>query len=95
MADSTQRDTTTTDIVATQDVNGAQTTLLSAFFGLDDALPSFANRVFCCGASEKNGMPTVFSHELDIVDAQDHELAGIVESMAASHPVDMLRWPAR
>ena len=30
-----------------------------------------------------------------IVDARDDELAGIVESMGASHPVDVLRWPAR
>ena len=37
MADSTQRDTTTTDVIATRDADGRQAALLSAFYGLDDA----------------------------------------------------------
>lgn len=66
MADSTQKDTTTTDVIATQDVNGRQTALLSAFFGLDDALPSNSNIFLCRGAAGKDGMPVVFSHEIDV-----------------------------
>ena len=66
MADSTQEDTTTTSVVATEDANGRQATLLSAFFGLDDALPRFASRVFCAGAAGQDGMPVVFSHEVDV-----------------------------
>lgn len=66
MADSTQKDTTTTDVIATQDVNGRETALLSAFFGLDDGLPSNSNRGICRGAAGKDGMPVVFSHEIDV-----------------------------
>ena len=66
MADSTQQDTTTTDVIATKDVNGRKTTLLSAFFGLDDALPSNSERGLCRGAAGKDGMPVVFSHEIDV-----------------------------
>ena len=83
MADSTQQDTTTTDVVATQDANGREAALLSAFFGLDDALPRFASRVFCKGAAGKDGMPVVFSHEVDVESMQ----AGDFRVVAASGAV--------
>ena len=83
MADSTQRDTTTTNVTATQDAKGRQAVLLSAFFGLDDALPLFASRVFCSGASGKDGMPVVFSHEIDVETLQ----AGDFRIVAASGAV--------
>ena len=38
--------------------------LLSAFFGLDNALPFRANTL-CLGASGKDGMPVVLSHTID------------------------------
>jgi len=38
--------------------------LLSAFFGLDNGLPSVANRL-CLGACGDNGMPVVLSHTVD------------------------------
>ena len=82
MADSTQQDTTTTDVVATQDANGRQATLLSAFFGLDDALPRFANRIFCSGAAGKDGMPVVFSHEIDIETLQAGDFRIVADSGA-------------
>ena len=84
MGDSTQRDTTITDVVATEDANGRQAALLSAFFGLDDALPRFANRVFCRGAAGKDGMPVVFSHEIDVETMQ----AGDFRVVAASGGLD-------
>ena len=82
MSDSTQQDTTTTDVVATEDANGRQAVLLSAFFGLDDALPRFANRVFCSGAAGKDGMPVVFSHELNVETLQAGDFKVVAESGA-------------
>jgi len=39
--------------------------LISAFFGLDHALPNAANEL-CSGAGGQNGMPVVFPLELDV-----------------------------
>ena len=61
-----QTDTTVTDVVASIDPSGRHATLLSAFFGLDDALPGLASLVACEGAGGQDGMPVVFSHELDV-----------------------------
>lgn len=80
MADSTQQDTTTTNVVATQDANGRRAALLSAFFGLDDALPPVANRVFCSGAAGQDGMPVVFSHEIDVETLQAGDFRIVSES---------------
>ena len=43
---------------------GQSADLLSAFFGLDDALPRLA-RLICRGAPGKDGMPVIFSTEID------------------------------
>lgn len=83
MADSTQWDTTTTDVTATQDANGRKAALLSAFFGLDDALPRAASKGLCHGAFGKDGMPVVFSHEVDVETVQ----AGDFRVVAASGAV--------
>ncbi len=48
--------------------------LLSAFFGLDHALPGIANMI-CSGAKGQNGMPVVFSLELDIDSLQAGDFA--------------------
>ena len=61
MSDSTQQDTTTTDVTATRDANGREAALLSAFFGIDNGLPRAANRGICRGAAGKDGMPVIFS----------------------------------
>ena len=45
---------------------GREATLLSAFFGLDDGLPSTSNQGICSGAAGKDGMPVIFSHEIDV-----------------------------
>lgn len=70
LADATLEDTTITDVVATSDANGRQALLLSAFFGLDDGLPGLSNQVICKGASGQDGMPVIFSHEIDIATMQ-------------------------
>lgn len=40
--------------------------LLSAFFGLDDAAPPLANFAVCRGASGQDGMPVIFSQQVDL-----------------------------
>ncbi len=82
MADSTQQDTTTTNVVAFQDASGRPAALLSAFFGLDDALPRVANRGFCREASGKDGMPVIFSHEIDAETMQAGDFRVVAESGA-------------
>ena len=61
-----QTDTTATDVVAGTDAAGRPAALLSAFYGLDDGLPRLADRIACTGADGADGMPVIFSHEVDI-----------------------------
>ncbi|MEM9255292.1 MAG: hypothetical protein AAGA91_07580 [Pseudomonadota bacterium] len=65
LANYEQTDTTETAVPASVEVPGSEATLLSALYGLDDDIPSFAGRVICKGAAGKDGMPVVFSHEVD------------------------------
>jgi hypothetical protein len=44
--------------------------LLSAFFGLDSEAPFTSNFFVCRGAAGQDGMPVVFSHELDLTTLQ-------------------------
>ena len=66
LADSSPLDTTTTNITANRDSQGRQASLISAFYGLDDDLPRGANFVICEGAAGKDGMPVIFSQEIDV-----------------------------
>ena len=59
----------TTVVPAGTTVGGAPP-LLSAFFGLDDGLPVLARFLICGGARGGDGMPVVFSQELDIESVQ-------------------------
>lgn len=62
-----QKDTTSTSINATRHQDGREAGLISAFFGLDNALPKRnTDRVACVGAGGADGMPIIFSHEVDI-----------------------------
>ena len=70
LTDTSPVDTTTTDVTATRDGQGRQATLLSAFFGLDDALGAGSNQVICDGANGADGMPVIFSHEIDVTTMQ-------------------------
>ena len=47
----------------TSSVNGSSPKLLSAFFGLDNAMP-FAINILCFGAAGDDGMPVVLSHRV-------------------------------
>ena len=66
LADWSHSDTTVTNITTNRDSQGQQAMLLSAFYGLDDDLPRAANFVICEGAAGKDGMPVIFSHEIDV-----------------------------
>ncbi len=70
LADSSPSDTTITNITANRDSQGRQARLLSAFYGIDDGLPRASNFVICEGAAGKDGMPVIFSHEIDVTTMQ-------------------------
>ncbi|GGB56203.1 hypothetical protein GCM10011316_30380 [Roseibium aquae] len=66
LADVTSTDLTdtTADMALPRQTDGQSAELLSAFFGLDNALP-FLSRLICRGAPGKDGMPVIFSTEID------------------------------
>ena len=55
---------TTADAALPRESGGQSAELLSAFFGLDNALPRVA-RLICRGAPGKDGMPVIFGTEID------------------------------
>ncbi|MEO1607368.1 MAG: hypothetical protein AAFU34_18815 [Pseudomonadota bacterium] len=55
---------TTADAALPRESGGQSAELLSAFFGLDNALPRLS-RLICRGAPGKDGMPVIFSTEID------------------------------
>lgn len=62
-----QTDSTVTDIINKQHADGRDAALISAFFGLDNALPKrTTDKVACKGGGGADGMPVIFSHEVDI-----------------------------
>ncbi|MEL6169277.1 MAG: hypothetical protein AAFR35_11330 [Pseudomonadota bacterium] len=56
---------TTADAALPREGDGQSAELLSAFFGLDNGLPRLASRAICRGAFGKDGMPVIFSTEID------------------------------
>lgn len=63
LSDTTGTDTTDADAYSPA-ATGAP--LLSAFYGLDDAIPPLAALLICGGFGLDDGMPVVFSEELDL-----------------------------
>jgi hypothetical protein len=61
-----QADTTVTNVTARTDARGREAGLVSAFFGLDNGLPHMFGLAACRGAGGLDGMPVIFSHEVDI-----------------------------
>jgi len=59
-----QRDTTANSDLP-RELDGRSAELLSAFFGLDNGLPPRSEGI-CRGAGGADGMPVIFSHELDV-----------------------------
>lgn len=70
-------DTTETKVTGAVDAQGRKAHLISAFFGLDNKLPRPANFAICPGAYGADGMPVIFSHEVDVdtVDPGDFKVA--------------------
>jgi len=66
LADVTSLDLTdtTADAGLPRESGGQSAELLSAFFGLDNALPRLS-RLICRGAPGQDGMPVIFSTEID------------------------------
>jgi hypothetical protein len=61
-----QSDTTNTQITSHKDRAGREAGLISAFFGLDNGLPQLFGLASCRGAGGMDGMPVIFSHEVDL-----------------------------
>ena len=78
-ATSSELTDTTIDANSPREANGRTADLLSAFFGLDNGLLRVANRI-CPGAAGKDGMPVIFSTEVDHTTLQ----AGDFEVIKAS-----------
>lgn len=70
---------------------GQSADLLSAFFGLDNDLP-FLSRLICRGAPGKDGMPVIFSTEINHTTLQAGDFRLITESGATGrmHCVTLL-----
>lgn len=93
-SDSTQEDTTITDVVATEDENGRQAVLLSGFFGIDNGLPPIGNQGICRGAAGMDGMPVIFSHEVDVETLQAGDFKVTAESGAVGEILCVTPAPA-
>ena len=65
LTDDTSRDTTETEVTKTLHPDGREAELLSVFYGLNSALPRALNRFIHREVGGKDGMPVVFSHEVD------------------------------
>lgn len=66
LVSSAAEDTTVTDVTATTDGQGQPARIMSAFFGLDEGLPAISDKAICEGAGGADGMPVIFSHEVDV-----------------------------
>jgi hypothetical protein len=60
----------TTDPNSYPNAESGNVALLSAFYGLDDAIPFFASYRICGEFGHQDGMPAIFSEELDVTTVQ-------------------------
>lgn len=67
--------------------------VLSAYFGLDNALPDSINRI-CAGSANMDGMPVIFSQPINIDTLQPEDFAVITESGAINTPMCVTLGPA-
>jgi len=82
---------TTPDIGLPREAGGKTATLLSAFFGLDNGLFRIANNI-CRGAAGQDGMPVIFSSEIDhtTMQAGDFEVTKESGKTGQMHCVSLL-----
>ena len=71
---------TQTDTTADSDLPTDSAELISAFFGLDNGLPRTADRGICQGAGNADGMPVIFSTEIDLETMQAGDFQVITAS---------------
>ncbi len=76
-----------------QAANGETPRPLSAFFGLDNALPAVAN-LLCQGASGQDGMPIVLSHTVDAETLQAGDFRIVTRSGSERTPLCSTLRPA-
>jgi len=76
-----------------QAASGETARPLSAFFGLDNALPGVAN-VLCQGASGQDGMPVVLSHTVDAETLQPGDFRIVTRSGSERTPICSTLRPA-
>ena len=78
---------------AAQAANGETARPLSAFFGLDNALPAGAN-LLCQGAAGQDGMPVVLSHTVDAETLQVEDFRIVTQSGSERTPLCTTLRPA-
>ena len=90
---SIEQSDTTADSSLPREIKGQSAEILSAFFGLDDGLPSWSGNL-CPDAPGKDGMPVILSTEIDL----DTMQAGDFQVTTASGEIGSLScatlWPA-
>ncbi|MBC8162242.1 MAG: hypothetical protein H7Z42_13610 [Roseiflexaceae bacterium] len=91
-ADTTLSDTTVELNAARQDPAAAY--LMSAFFGLDNGLPLGTNVRICRGAGGADGMPVIFSQEIDQATMQAGDFRVLRKSGALGEVVCVTLAPA-
>ncbi len=85
-----QTDTTVTNVTSRIGADGREAKLISAFFGLDSALPERStDRVACQGGGGADGMPVIFSHEVDITTLEPSDFR-ITTASGVINPVTCL-----
>lgn len=90
-ATSTELTDTTASSGVPSSANGKSAALLSAFFGLDNGLFQVANLI-CNGAAGKDGMPVIFSTEIDhtTMQAGDFKVTTAAGETGTMHCVSLL-----
>ncbi|HAJ45624.1 MAG TPA: hypothetical protein DCL54_03470, partial [Alphaproteobacteria bacterium] len=90
-----QTDTTVTKVTNRKGADGRDAALISAFFGLDNALPKRStDRVACEGGGGADGMPVIFSHEVDIKTLEPGDFRITTESGATTRVTCLTLAPA-
>ena len=90
-ATNTELADTTPNSSVPREAGGQRAELLSAFFGLDDGLFQVANLI-CSGAAGKDGMPVIFSSEIDhtTLQAGDFRVTTAAGRTGTMHCVSLL-----
>ena len=90
-----QTDTTVTKVTSRTGADGRNAALISAFYGLDNGLPKGpTDRVACEGGGGADGMPVIFSHEVDIKTLEPGDFRITTESGATTRVTCLTLAPA-